>query len=193
MWNSISGYPRKFDFTPKDHLQLGADLKILDFDSVPKLPIPILLFIWWGRSFGIGLAQFTLNLLKKEGLHLSSPGFGPIPLLKNLGTGYAPRRRSPNPPIEGQDLGLIATAVGTFAVSMCRRNYSKKLFYLLNMLVILICFPSGSRGLRANIPKVFTSGPPVFQNWDVYFFVFRESEKSHQLIPLHRKKKSSSP
>ena len=34
------GTPRKFDFEPKDHVQLGESLDIIDFDRVTKVSVP---------------------------------------------------------------------------------------------------------------------------------------------------------
>ena len=33
------GEPKKFSFTPKDHVQLGEDLDIIDFEAGPRFPV----------------------------------------------------------------------------------------------------------------------------------------------------------
>jgi seryl-tRNA synthetase len=110
------GTPRKFDFAPKDHLQIGTDLKILDFDSGSKVTGSQFYYLYDEAALlELALTQFTLNLLKKE-------GFIPVitpDLAKSryyLGTGYAPKGdEAQTYTIEGQDLGLIATAEVTLA------------------------------------------------------------------------------
>lgn len=110
------GDPKKFDFPVKDHLQLGQDLGILDFTSGAKVSGSQ--FYYWfgdGALLELALIQFAFNLLAKE-------GFIPVitpDLAKSryyLGTGYAPKGdEAQTYTIEGQDLGLIATAEVTLA------------------------------------------------------------------------------
>ncbi|MFH0864146.1 MAG: serine--tRNA ligase [Candidatus Gottesmanbacteria bacterium] len=110
------GTPRKFDFTPKDHLELGTSLGILDFDSGAKVSGAN--FYFWlkaGALLELALIRYAFDVLSKE-------GFTPIitPDLVHsryyLGTGYMPKgNEAQTYTIEGEDLGLIATAEVTLA------------------------------------------------------------------------------
>lgn len=110
------GEPRKFDFQPKDHLELGTKLGILDFETGAKVTGSQFYFLYGaGALLEIALISFAMDLLSKE-------GFMPVitpDLAKSrfyLGTGYAPKGdEAQTYEIDGQDLGLIATAEVTLA------------------------------------------------------------------------------
>src|SRR3989338_4100428 len=111
-WGEI----KKFDFTPKDHLELGKSLGILDFEAGAKVAGSQFYF-WYGAGARLELAlvQYAFDVLEKE-------GFKPVitpDLAKSryyLGTGYIPRgREAQTYEIKDQDLGLIATAEVTLA------------------------------------------------------------------------------
>jgi seryl-tRNA synthetase len=110
------GTPRKFDFDPKDHLQLGKELGILDFETGAKVSGSQFYF-WYGDGARLELAlvSYAFDLLEKE-------GFRPVitpDLAKSryyLGTGYMPRGdEAQTYEIKNEDLGLIATAEVTLA------------------------------------------------------------------------------
>jgi len=111
-WGEI----KKFDFTPKDHLELGKNLGILDFESGAKVAGSQFYF-WYGAGARLELAliQYAFDVLEKE-------GFKPVitpDLAKSryyLGTGYIPKgKEAQTYEIKDQDLGLIATAEVTLA------------------------------------------------------------------------------
>ncbi len=110
------GEPKKFNFEPKDHLILGQNLGILDFESGAKVAGSQFYFLTGqGALLELALVQYALNLLVQE-------GFTPIitpDLAKSrfyLGTGYLPKGdEAQTYQIEGEDLGLIATAEVTLA------------------------------------------------------------------------------
>ena len=111
-WGEI----KKFDFTPKDHLELGKSLGILDFESGAKVAGSQFYF-WYGAGARLELAlvQYAFDVLEKE-------GFKPVitPDLARsryyLGTGYLPKgNEAQTYEIKDQDLGLIATAEVTLA------------------------------------------------------------------------------
>ncbi len=110
------GVPRKFDFPPKDHLELGKALNILDFDTGAKVSGSQFYFLYnQGALLELALVRFAFDLLQKE-------GFIPVitpDLAKSryyLGTGYKPKGdEAQTYMIEGEDLGLIATAEVTLA------------------------------------------------------------------------------
>lgn len=110
------GTPRKFDFTPKDHLELGTSLGILDFESGSKVAGSQFYFLMGaGALLELALVRFAFDVLAKEGfLPIITPD-----LAKSrhyLGTGYAPKgKEAQTYTIEGEDLGLIATAEVTLA------------------------------------------------------------------------------
>jgi seryl-tRNA synthetase len=110
------GEPTKFDFEPKDHLTLGQNLDILDFESGAKVTGSQFYFLLnEGALLEIALIQYAMNKLFQE-------GFTPVvtpDLAKSrfyLGTGYAPKGdEAQTYTIEDEDLGLIATAEVTLA------------------------------------------------------------------------------
>jgi len=110
------GEPRKFDFKPKDHLELGKLLGILDFETGAKVAGSGFYF-WYGKGaiLELALIHYAFDLLQKE-------GFKPVitPDLARsrfyLGTGYLPKGpEAQTYTIKEEDLGLIATAEVTLA------------------------------------------------------------------------------
>jgi len=110
------GEPRKFDFEPKDHLELGKNLGILDFETGAKVTGSQFYFLYGdGALLELALVQYAFELLSNE-------GFKPVitpDLAKSryyLGTGYMPKgNEAQTYTVEGEDLGLIATAEVTLA------------------------------------------------------------------------------
>lgn len=110
------GEPTKFDFEPKDHLTLGTNLGILDFETGAKVVGSQFYYLYGdGAMLELALMQYAFETLSKE-------GFIPVitpDLAKSryyLGTGYTPRgNEAQTYTIEEQDLGLIATAEVTLA------------------------------------------------------------------------------
>ncbi len=110
------GEPKKFSFKPKDHLELGKILGILDFEGGAKVAGSG--FYYWqaeGAILELALIRYAFDFLGKE-------GFVPIitPDLARsryyLGTGYLPKGPEAQIyTIEDEDLGLIATAEVTLA------------------------------------------------------------------------------
>lgn len=110
------GQPRKFDFTPKDHLELGTSLGILDFAAGAKVSGSQFYF-WYGDGalLELALVRFAFDLLSKEGfLPVITPDLAKARYY--LGTGYMPKgNEAQTYTINGEDLGLIATAEVTLA------------------------------------------------------------------------------
>jgi len=110
------GEPRRFDFLPKDHLEIGKALDILDFETGAKVSGSQFYF-WYneGAFLELALVHFAFDLLVKEGF---TPVITPD-LAKSryyLGTGYLPKGKEASTyEIKGEDLGLIATAEVTLA------------------------------------------------------------------------------
>ncbi|MDP3917807.1 MAG: serine--tRNA ligase [Candidatus Woesebacteria bacterium] len=112
------GIPTKFSFNPKDHLELGKNLGILDFEAGSKVTGSQFYFLYGdGAMLELALTQYVFE-------KLSNQGFLPVitpDLAKSryyLGTGYAPKGdEAQTYTIENEDLGLIATAEITLAGS----------------------------------------------------------------------------
>lgn len=106
----------KFEFEPKDHLTLGTNLGILDFETGAKVSGSQFYYLYGdGARLELALTQYAFEVLSEE-------GFMPVitpDLAKSryyLGTGYAPRGdEAQTYTIEDEDLGLIATAEVTLA------------------------------------------------------------------------------
>lgn len=112
----LVGEPRKFDFTPKDHLELGKALDIIDFEGGAKVAGQKFYYL---KGDAVLLEQALINFALKT---LVSHGFVPHvtpDLARNdvlFGTGFNPRGDEAQIySIEGTDLSLIATAEITLA------------------------------------------------------------------------------
>ena len=65
------GTPRKFDFEPKDHVQLAEELDLLDFDRGTKVSGPKFYYLKNEAVFlEQALIQYALNTLRKHGFEL---------------------------------------------------------------------------------------------------------------------------
>jgi seryl-tRNA synthetase len=112
------GEPKKFDFTPKDHLELGTKLGILDFETGAKVTGSQFYFLYGdGALLELALVSYAFELLSKEGfLPVITPDLAKSRFY--LGTGYMPKgNEAQTYTIENEDLGLIATAEVTLAGS----------------------------------------------------------------------------
>ncbi|MFI4956351.1 MAG: serine--tRNA ligase [Gammaproteobacteria bacterium] len=106
------GEPRKFDFTPKDHVDLGAALKMLDFERGAKIAGARFVVIEGALArLHRALGQFMLDL------HTAEHGYVEVnvPYLVNsdslFGTGQLPKLSEDMFHLEGEkDLWLIPTA-----------------------------------------------------------------------------------
>ncbi|HEU5281899.1 MAG TPA: serine--tRNA ligase [Gammaproteobacteria bacterium] len=104
------GTPREFDFTPKDHVELGADLSSMDFDTAAKIS-GARFVILRGKLARLhrALGQFMLNL------HTENHGYQEIivPALVNaeslFGTGQLPKAKEDMFAVEG-DRYLVPTS-----------------------------------------------------------------------------------
>ncbi len=112
------GTATKFDFEPKDHLQLGKSLGILDFETGSKVVGSQFYFLYGdGALLELALTHYVFDKLSKEGfLPVITPDLAKSRYY--LGTGYMPKGdEAQTYTIEGEDLGLIATAEVTLAGS----------------------------------------------------------------------------
>jgi len=105
------GVPRKFDFAPLDHVELGKRLDLIDFESGTKVTAPKFYFLKNQAVFlELALKLFALNVAQKNGfIPLITPDLAKKSVL--LGAGFTPRGEESNIyHIEDMDLSLIATA-----------------------------------------------------------------------------------
>ncbi|MCQ2575835.1 MAG: serine--tRNA ligase [Treponema sp.] len=107
----VVGTPRKFDFEPKDHVQLGESLDILDFDRGTKVSGPKFYYLKNEAVFlEQALIMYALNTLRKHGFEMFiTPDVAKEEILK--GIGFNPRGNESNVySIEEEGTCLVATA-----------------------------------------------------------------------------------
>jgi seryl-tRNA synthetase len=105
------GEPTRFAFRPRDHVALGEALDLVDFDSATKVTGANFYFLKnEAVLLELALARFALDALRHEGFTLyTTPDMARMKVLE--GTGFNPRGAETQIyRLEGQDLGLIATA-----------------------------------------------------------------------------------
>lgn len=106
----------KFDFEPKDHLELGTTLGILDFDAGSKVAGTGFCYLKGdGALLELAIVQYGFEFLVKKGF---TPFVTPdlVHSRYYLGTGYLPKGpEAQTYEIKDEDLGLIATAEVTLA------------------------------------------------------------------------------
>ncbi|MEK9179950.1 MAG: serine--tRNA ligase [Patescibacteria group bacterium] len=110
------GKKPKFDFTPKDHLELGEALGIIDFETASRVSGSGFYYL---KNDGVllefALVHYALDFLRSKGFDL---WFTPDLAREKyyLGTGYNPRGpEAQTYLIENSDLGLVATSEVTLA------------------------------------------------------------------------------
>jgi seryl-tRNA synthetase len=105
------GTPRKFDFKPKDHVQLGESLDLIDFDRGTKVSGPKFYYLKNEAVFlEEALIMYALNTLRKHGFTtFITPDVAKEEVLK--GIGFNPRGNESNVyAIEEEGTCLVATA-----------------------------------------------------------------------------------
>lgn len=107
----IVGEKTKFNFTPKDHLELGEKLGIIDFAAGAKVAGSQFYYLKnEGALLELALINYALDILREEGFEiLLTPDLARSSFY--LGTGYLPKGdEAQTYEIADSDLGLIATA-----------------------------------------------------------------------------------
>lgn len=110
------GKPFQYDFEPKDHLTLMQDLNLVDFEAGAKVVGSQFYYLKnEAVLLDLALQRFGMELFRKKGYELViTPDMAKSRYY--LGTGYAPRGEEAQIyEIDGEDLGLIATAEVTMA------------------------------------------------------------------------------
>ncbi len=127
------GTPRKFDFKPKDHVQLGESLDIIDFDRGTKVSGPKFYYLKNEAVFlEQALIMYALNILRKHNFTtFITPDVAKEEVLK--GIGFNPRGNESNVyAIEEEGTCLVATAeitLGGFHSGEILDKASLPLFY----------------------------------------------------------------
>ena len=105
------GTPRKFTFEPKDHVQLGQALDLIDFDAATKVSGPKFYYLKNEAVFlEQALVMYALNILRKHGF---TPFITPDVAREEIlaGIGFNPRGNESNVyALEGDGTCLVATA-----------------------------------------------------------------------------------
>ncbi len=108
------GTPRKFDFTPKDHVALCDSLQLADFEAGASVTGQKFYYLKnEGALLELALVQYAMNTLVQEGFTpVITPDLARVEVLE--GIGFIPRDPDPEKrqvyTIEGTDLCLVATA-----------------------------------------------------------------------------------
>jgi seryl-tRNA synthetase len=105
------GEPTKFDFEPKDHVQLGQDLDIIDFDTATRVSGTKFYYLKnEGVILELALVRYALDMLMKKGFTLfTTPDVAKTEILE--GIGFNPRGAESNVyTVEGEGTCLIGTA-----------------------------------------------------------------------------------
>jgi len=105
------GAPTKFDFEPLDHVKLGQDLDIIDFDSATKVSGTKFYYLKnEGVYLELGLVRYALDILQRKGF---TPFITPDVAREEIleGIGFNPRGAESNVyTLEGEDTCLVGTA-----------------------------------------------------------------------------------
>jgi seryl-tRNA synthetase len=105
------GEPAKFGFDPADHVKLGADLDIIDFDSGTKVSGTKFYYLKnEGVFLELGLVRYALDILQKKGFTpFITPDLAREEILE--GIGFNPRGEESNVyAVEGEGTCLVGTA-----------------------------------------------------------------------------------
>lgn len=105
------GEPTKFSFEPKDHVQLGQELDIIDFDTATRVSGTKFYYLKnQGVILELALVRYALDILMKKGFTLfTTPDIAKTEILE--GIGFNPRGAESNVyTVEGEGSCLIGTA-----------------------------------------------------------------------------------
>ncbi|MCL2270115.1 MAG: serine--tRNA ligase [Treponema sp.] len=105
------GTPPQFGFEPADHVKLGQELDIIDFDSATKVSGTKFYYLKnQGVFLELGLIRYALDILHKKGFTpFITPDVARTEILE--GIGFNPRGAESNVyALEGEDSCLVGTA-----------------------------------------------------------------------------------
>jgi len=106
-----AGEIRNFDFEPSDHVKLGTDLDIIDFEAGTKVSGTKFYYLKnEGVFLELGLLRYALDILHGKGFTpFITPDIAREAILE--GIGFSPRGEESNVyTLEGEDACLVATA-----------------------------------------------------------------------------------
>ncbi|MFF2553490.1 serine--tRNA ligase [Nocardia sp. NPDC058058] len=104
------GTPREFDFTPKDHLELGESLGIIDMERGAKVSGARFYFLTgYGALLQLGLLQLAAQRATKNGFTMMIP---PVLVRPEImaGTGFLGQHAAEIYHLEDDDLYLVGTS-----------------------------------------------------------------------------------
>lgn len=105
------GEPMAFDFKPRDHVELGQSLDIIDFDTATKVSGTKFYYLKnEGVILELALVRYALDILSRHGFTLmTTPDIAKTEILE--GIGFNPRGAESNVyTLEGEGTCLIGTA-----------------------------------------------------------------------------------
>lgn len=107
----IEGKPTKFNFSPKDHVTIGKELDLIDFETAAAVTGQKFYYLKNEAALlELALTQYALDLLRKEGfIPIITPDLAREEIVD--GIGFSPRGEETQIySVENSDLCLIATA-----------------------------------------------------------------------------------
>lgn len=105
------GEPTQFDFDPKDHVQLGQELDIIDFEAGTKVSGTKFYYLKnRGALLELALVRYAMDILEKHGFTLTiTPDIARTEIVE--GIGFNPRGAESNIyTLEGEEACLVGTA-----------------------------------------------------------------------------------
>jgi seryl-tRNA synthetase len=108
---SVWGEPTRFDFTPKDHVELGQTLDLIDFDTATKVSGAKFYYLKnEAVLLELALERYALDILRSHGFTLTiTPDIAKEEILE--GIGFNPRGEESNIyALEGTGTCLVGTA-----------------------------------------------------------------------------------
>lgn len=105
------GEPTKFQFLPRDHIQLGELLDIIDFETATKVSGTKFYYLKnEGAILELALSRFALDILREKGFTLMvTPDIARTEIVE--GIGFNPRGPESNIySLQGEDACLVGTA-----------------------------------------------------------------------------------
>lgn len=177
------GTPRKFDFKPKDHVQLGEALGLIDFDRGTKVSGPKFYYLKNEAVFlEQALIMYALNILRKHNFTtFITPDVAKQEILQ--GIGFNPRGNESNVYcIEDEGTCLVATAEITLG------GYHSGEILDKSKLPLFYCGLSHCFRREAGAAGHFSKGLYRVHQFDkVEMFVYslpEESDKIHEQLRL---------
>src|ERR1700733_7168491 len=104
------GRPPEFDFEPRDHLEIGTDLGLIDMEAGPRLSGPRFAYVKGDLvMLELALVRFAIELVRAEG---HEPVVPPVLVREEAleGTGFLPEARDQIYEIEKDELFLTGTS-----------------------------------------------------------------------------------